>query len=164
MTWKRFFKRTRIASDSPIPTKPIHDLRVIMPEGFQDGMPDGYMDFDLNPLQLSEIQRVGLFLIEHFAESLVAHTNLQLLERKYQEERTSHGSTRRELHSLGSAMEEVAHERDHFKAQWQEAITEIQQLQQQLEALQGAAKYDKQYIQELERQLEGQKVGDAQHD
>ena len=146
------------ATSSHIPTKILQDVRVIIPESISESQRDGYLDFDLNPLELEEVQRTGLFLLEHLAAALESFNDLQKLERTYETERTSHRMTRKELEALGSGYAELVDERDSLKERWRAATIELKQAQAQIESLKSAAEYDKEFTAALEQQIEQAKL------
>ena len=136
--------------------KPIRDLRIVIPEGFDAGTGDqDYLDFDLNPPTLAEIQRSGLYLLTQLSEGLDAHNQLRKVTLQRDKLNVELGAKYRENESLNSAYLEIEGERDRFRDLWREVVkaekAQIQQLTAQVASLQESAAFDKDYLAEVER-------------
>lgn len=113
------------------------DALVTLPEGFTAGTGDpGYLDLELNPPDLAEIQRAGLFMLTQLSQVMVSWRDLQLLRRKYNELQGLAREADQQLERAQVVMREIESARDRFKEQATEARAALLPTQQQLQTLQ----------------------------
>jgi hypothetical protein len=97
-----------VSATIPLQVDIPHDLRVLMPEGWQAFFSNQpYLDFKSDPIGITELHRVGLWLITQLHEALVSHAKWRQLGKEYDELHAKYDALVKEGRGTGAYVSEL---------------------------------------------------------